>query len=160
VVQNLTKAQLKPPLLGVSSTDTPLQGAGSSSKPAAGEGLAHLLSGIGGPRLAKKALSGFAKRKLKKARAGASQAGTGGSQEPGTAGSSKQGETPTGTLKRPRLEGSTPTKRIRTPKRPRDLKGPGTYTEALTNIKIAIFKESYPEDTLTEDDLNSILETL
>jgi hypothetical protein len=60
VVQNLIKAQLKPPLLGVSSTDTLLQGAGSSSKPAAGEGLRHLLSGIGGPRLAKKALSGCA----------------------------------------------------------------------------------------------------
>jgi hypothetical protein len=49
---------------------------------------------------------------------------------------------------------------IRTPKRPRYLKGPGTYTEALTNIRIAIFKETYPEDKLTEDDQNSILETL
>jgi hypothetical protein len=57
-------------------------------------------------------------------------------------------------LKRPRSEGNTPTKTIRTPKRPRDLKGPGTYTEALTNIKIAIFKETYPEDKLTEDDQN------
>jgi hypothetical protein len=35
---------------------------------------------------------------------------------------------------------------IRTSKRPRDLKGLGTFTEALTNIKIAIFKEIYPED--------------
>jgi hypothetical protein len=26
--------------------------------------------------------------------------------------------------------------------------GPGTYKEALTYIKIAIFKENYPEDTL------------
>jgi hypothetical protein len=105
---------LKPPLLGVSSTDIPLQGAGSSSKPAAG-GLEHLLAGIGGPCLAKKALSGCSKRKLKKARAGAIQAGTGGSQQPGPAGSSKQGETPTGTLKRPQSEGSIPTKTIRTP---------------------------------------------
>jgi hypothetical protein len=38
-VQNLPKTQQKPPLLGVSSTDTPLQRAGSSSKPAVGEGV-------------------------------------------------------------------------------------------------------------------------
>jgi hypothetical protein len=75
-------------------------------------------------------------------------------------GSSKQGETPSGTLKRPRLEGGTPTGMIRTPKRPRDLKGPGTYTEALTNMKIAIFKETYREEKLTEDDQDSILEIL
>jgi hypothetical protein len=31
---------------------------------------------------------------------------------------------------------------IKAPKRPRDLKGPGTYAEALTNVKIAIFKET------------------
>jgi hypothetical protein len=36
----------------------------------------------------------------------------------------------------------------RDPKRPSDLSGPGTYKEVLTNIKIAIFKESYPEDKL------------
>jgi hypothetical protein len=56
-------------------------------------------------------------------------------------------------LKRPWSEGSTPTKTTRTPKR----KGPGTYVEALTNIKIAIFKKTYPEDKLIEDDQNSIL---
>jgi hypothetical protein len=49
---------------------------------------------------------------------------------------------------------------IRTLKRPRDFKGPGTYTQALTNIKIAIFKETYPEEKLTEDDQDSILEIL
>jgi hypothetical protein len=59
-----------------------------------------------------------------------------------------------------KLEGGTPTEMIRTPKRPRDLKGPGTYTQALTNIKIAIFKETYPEEKLTEDDQDSILEIL
>jgi hypothetical protein len=46
----------------------------------------------------------------------------------------------------------------REPKRPRGLSGPGTYKEALTNIKIAIFKESYPEDKLNEDDQKYILE--
>jgi hypothetical protein len=49
---------------------------------------------------------------------------------------------------------------IRTPKRPRDLKGPDSYAEALTNIKIGIFKETYPEEKLTEDDQDSILEIL
>jgi hypothetical protein len=28
-------------------------------------------------------------------------------------------------------------------------KGPGTYKEALTNMKIAIIKDAYPEDKLT-----------
>jgi hypothetical protein len=55
VVQNLPEAQQKPPLLGVSSTDTPLEGAGSSSKPAR-EGVGHLVPGVSGPCLAKKAL--------------------------------------------------------------------------------------------------------
>jgi hypothetical protein len=30
-------------------------------------------------------------------------------------------------------------------------KGPGTYREALTDTKIAIFKENYPEDKLTKE---------
>jgi hypothetical protein len=97
-------------------------------------------------------LSECARRKIKKARAGASKAGTGGIQQPGNAGAPKQGEIP--------IEGSTPTETTRTPKRPRDSKGPETYKEALTNIKIAVFRETYPEDKLTEDDQNSILEAL
>jgi hypothetical protein len=36
-------------------------------------------------------------------------------------------------------------------------KCPGIYKEALTNTKVAIFKETYPEDKLTEDDQDSIL---
>jgi hypothetical protein len=118
--------------------------------------LGHKVSGAGELRLAKKALSGCARRKLKKARARASEAETGGIQQPGNAGAPKQGET----LKRPRSEGSTPTQTARAPKRPRDSKGPGTYKEAVTNIKIAIFREKYAEDKLTEDDQNSILEVL
>jgi hypothetical protein len=46
------------------------------------------------------------------------------------------------------------------PKRPRDDKGPGTYKEALTSFKIAIFRETYPEDKITEEDWDSILEIL
>ncbi|PNF39616.1 hypothetical protein B7P43_G05680 [Cryptotermes secundus] len=108
VVQNLPEAKPKT-LLGVGSTDISLQGASTSSIPAAGEGLGHLVSGVGGPRLAKKALSGCTRRKLRKARAGASKAGTVGSQQPGNAGLSKQGETPTSTFKRPRSETNPPT---------------------------------------------------
>jgi hypothetical protein len=48
----------------------------------------------------------------------------------------------------------------RTLKRPKDSKGPGTYIEALTNIKVVIFKETYPEEKLTEGDQDSILEAL
>jgi hypothetical protein len=48
----------------------------------------------------------------------------------------------------------------RPPKRLSDSSGPGTYKEALTNIKIAIFKETYPEDKLTEDEQDSILEEM
>jgi hypothetical protein len=52
----------------------------------------------------------------------------------------------------PRSEGSTPREGARGPKWNRDSKGPGTYKEALANIKVAIFREIYPEDKLTEDD--------
>jgi hypothetical protein len=48
----------------------------------------------------------------------------------------------------------------RAPKRPRDCSRAGSYKEALTNIKIAIFRETYPEDKLTEEDQNYILEEL
>jgi hypothetical protein len=45
-------------------------------------------------------------------------------------------------------------------KRPRDLNGPRTYTEALTTTKMAIFKELYPEDKLNVEDQQSILDVL
>jgi hypothetical protein len=96
-------------------------------------------------------LSGSARQKLKKARARTSKAETRDIQQPGNVGAPKQGETLTETLKRPRLEGSNTMETARPPKRPK---------EALTNIKIAIFKETYPEDKLIEDDQNSILQEL
>jgi hypothetical protein len=86
------------------------------------------------------------------------QAGTGGTQQPGNKGVPKQGETLTRTSNRPRLQGRTPTKRVRPPKRPRKSSGPGTYKDALTNINIAIFKENHPEDKLTENEQDHILE--
>jgi hypothetical protein len=36
----------------------------------------------------------------------------------------------------------------RAPKRPRDCSGPGTYKVAVTNIKMAILRKTYPEDKL------------
>jgi hypothetical protein len=47
-----------------------------------------------------------------------------------------------------------------TPKRPRDDQVPGSYKEALDNFKISIFRETYPEDRITEEDRDSILEIL
>jgi hypothetical protein len=37
---------------------------------------------------------------------------------------------------------------------------PGTYKEDLANVKIAILKENYPEEKLTEDEQDLILEEL
>jgi hypothetical protein len=73
MVRNLPEVKPKIPLLEVSRTDIPLQGASTSSKPTA-EGQGHLVSKVGGLHLAKKALSGCARQKLKKARARASEA--------------------------------------------------------------------------------------
>jgi hypothetical protein len=126
VVRNLPEEKPGTPLLGVSGTDTPLQGVSTFGIPTAGEGLEHLVSGVGGLHLAKKALSGCARQKLKKAKARASEAGTGGIQQPGNAGAPKLGETMPETLKRPRSEGSTPIEMAKPPKRSRDYSGPGT----------------------------------
>jgi hypothetical protein len=86
VVRNLPEIKPRTPLLGVSSTDIPLQGASSSDIPTAGESLGHLVFGVRGLHLAKKALSGCSRWRLKKARARASEAGTAGIQQPGNAG--------------------------------------------------------------------------
>jgi hypothetical protein len=120
MVRNLPEVKPKIPLLGVSRTDIPLQGASTSNKPTA-EGKGHLVSKVAGLHLAKKALSRCARRKLKKAKARAGEAGTGGIQQPGNARAHKQGETLTKTPKRPRSEGSNPTETARAPKRPSDL---------------------------------------
>jgi hypothetical protein len=81
--------------LGISNTDTPLQGASISGLPAAGGEPGNLVSGIGGIHLTKKVLSGCARQKLKKAKARAIEAETGGIQQPGNAITPKQGETST-----------------------------------------------------------------
>jgi hypothetical protein len=66
VLRNLPEVKPETSLLGVSDTDTPLQGASISGIPAAGGEPGHLVSGVGGIRLAKKASSGCARRKMKK----------------------------------------------------------------------------------------------
>jgi hypothetical protein len=159
MVRNLPEVEPGTSLLGASGIDTPIQGAGSGI-PAVGRDQGSLVPSIGRFRLAKKALSGCARQKLKKAKAKSSEAGTGGIQQPGNASATKQVETPTETPKRPRSEGSTPTEMVRPPKRRRDCKGPGNDKEALTNIKVAIFKVTYPEDKVTENDQGCILEEL
>jgi hypothetical protein len=170
MVRNLPEVKLGTSLLGVSCTDTPLQGASISGLPAGGGELGHLVSGVGAICLAKKVLSGCVRqkkkkrkkkgKKKKKEKAWASKAKTGGIQQPVNASMPKQGKTLTGILKKLRSEGSTPTETARPPKRPRDSSGPGNYKEALTNTKLAIFKETYPEDKLTEHDQDNILEEL
>jgi hypothetical protein len=137
VVKHLPEVKPRSPLLRVSSTDTSLQGASTPSIPTAREGLGHPVSGVGGLRLAKKALSGCARWKLKKAKARASEAGTGGIQQPGNAGATKQGQTSAETLKRPRSEGSTPTETARIPKRLRDSSRPGKYKDNYLQINIS-----------------------
>jgi hypothetical protein len=121
MVGHLPKVKPKIPLMGVSHTDIPLQGASTSSKSMVGEGQGHLVSQAGGPHLAKKTLSGCARWKLKKARAGASKAETGGIQQPENASVPKQWETSAKTSKRPRSEGSTTTETARDPKGPGSL---------------------------------------
>jgi hypothetical protein len=106
VVRNPPDVKPGPSLLEFSNTDTPLQKASISGLPAGGEGLGHLVFGVGGICLAKKALFGGARQKLKKAKARASSAEIGGIQQ--NASGPKQGETSTDTPKRPRSESSTP----------------------------------------------------
>jgi hypothetical protein len=84
----------------------------------------------------------------------------GGIWQLGNLGMHKQEEPPASTYKRPRTKGSNPMERVRAQKRPTHSSGPRTHKEALANMKIAIFKENYPEDKLTEEDQGHILEEL
>jgi hypothetical protein len=160
MVKNMPEVKPVTPLLEVSYNDTPLQGISISGLPAAGGEPGHLVSGVGVILLARKTLSGCAIRKLKKAKSRASDAETGGIQQPGSASARRQEETWTETPKWSRSEGSTSTETVRPPIRLRDPSGPGYCKQALTNIKIAIFKETNPEYKLREHDQESILEEL
>jgi hypothetical protein len=81
MVRHLPEVEPKIPLLGDSRTHIPLQGASTSSTPTAG-GQGHLVSQTGEFHLAKKALSGSVRRNLRKAKAWASEAGTGAIDQP------------------------------------------------------------------------------
>jgi hypothetical protein len=148
MVRNLPEVKPKIPLLGVSSTDIPLQGASTYSKPTGGS-LGHLLSRVGALRLAKKALSRCTRRRLKKSKSKGKRSSN---QEMQVRQSREKLQT-----KHPRGQGQ---RAVPPQKWPELQKGPGTYKEAPTNIKIAIFRETYPEDKLNEDDQNYILEEL
>jgi hypothetical protein len=69
MVRNLPEVEQGTSLSGASIINTPLQGAGRTGIPAAGRDQGSLVPRIGELRLAKKALSGCARRKLKKAKA-------------------------------------------------------------------------------------------
>jgi hypothetical protein len=120
---HLPEVKTKITLMEVSLTDTPLQGASTSSKIVEKEGQGRLVPQTGELRLAKEALSGYTRRKLRKTKAGTSEASTGGFQQPGNASGLKPGETSTKPSKRPRSEGSTPTEVAR------ESKGPGTIRD-------------------------------
>jgi hypothetical protein len=160
MAENLPEARQISPLLGISSTDIPLQGADFPSKPAAAEGAGHLVPGVTGPRSVKKkpyldTLSGSLKRQeLEKAK-----------EKMGAAYNQQLLARPSREIPPPKLlrgigRRAEPHRSGQNTKRPRDSKGPGTYKEVLANIKVAIFRVTYPIDKLTEDDQNYILEVL
>jgi hypothetical protein len=68
--------------------------------------------------------------------------GTGYRQHPGNVSKPKQAETPAKTSTGARSEDGITTGMIRPPKEPRDTRGPGTYKEVLTDIRIATFWET------------------
>jgi hypothetical protein len=153
IVRHLPNVKPKIPLLGVSRTDIPLQRTSNSSKSTV-EGQVQLASQAGGPHLAKKALSGCTRQKLKKARVRASEV------ERGAFSNQEMQVCPSREKPQPKPQRGQGQRAVPTQKWPELQKCPGTYKEALTNIKIAIFKETYREDKLNEDDQNYILEEL
>jgi hypothetical protein len=143
-VQNMPEARSGTSLTGASDTDTPLQAAINSGLPAAGGELEHPVPGTAGFHLAKNALSGCTRRKLKKAKPGPSESKTGGSSNQEMQLCPSRGKPQPKPL---RGQGQ----RTVLQQKWLDLqKGPGNFKKALTNAKIAIFKEKYPADKLTE----------
>jgi hypothetical protein len=75
-------------------------------------------------------------------------------------GTPKKEVTPTRTSKRPRHKCRTLTEKVRPQKRPRASKGSEIYWEVMTDVKIPILKENYPEKKPTEDEKDPILKEL
>jgi hypothetical protein len=117
--------------------------------------LQQVASQVARLHLVKTRLSGSTRRKLKKVRE--NQGGTGAPQQPGHVASPKLSETQTRVPKEPRSEGSNPVKENKPFKMPRDLMGPGTYREAVMNVRIAVLKDDYPVGELSEEEQDLIL---
>jgi hypothetical protein len=133
-----------------SSSDILSQGSSSSSKPTEGENLKLVASKVGMLHLEMIKLYVSDRRKLKEA--GATQGSTGGIQQ------LRHVAIPhTKTPKWPKSDGSTPIDTVNSSKKPKGFTGPGIYREALTNVRIAILKENYPQDRLSKEDQELIL---
>jgi hypothetical protein len=131
VVRNLPEIKLKTPVLEVSSAETSLQGASIFSVLLQQEKeLGHLLSGAGGLRLAtRNCLDPLGVNRERQ-------------EQRGNVGTPKPGGSTIENIKRTSLGVSSPTDTERSSKRPRESSGPGIFKEALTNIKIAIFRKT------------------
>jgi hypothetical protein len=105
----------------------------------------------------KKALSGCARWKLKKAKARANKQELGAFSNQEMQAHSSRGN-PYQNPQEAKVGGQYPYRNGQSSKKTQGLLGPVTYKETLTNIKIDIFRETYPEDKLIEDDQNCILE--
>lgn len=110
-------------------------------------------------------LSGAARRRLRKERR-LGQGGTGGPGKPGMKvcplepkpgtsteqGTQKEGHPKVGGTKRNRSEGSTPDNISKPPKKKSGMARPSTsYAEALTDIRVAIVPQGFPENVLSEE---------
>jgi hypothetical protein len=120
-----------------------------------GENLKLVASKVGMLHLEMIKLHVSDRRKLKTA--GASQDSTGGIQQLRHVAIPKTEGPHIKTPKWPKSDGSTPTDTVNSSKKPKGFTGPGIYREALTNVRIAILKENYPQDRLSKEDQVLIL---
>jgi hypothetical protein len=105
VVRNLPEVEPRTSSSGTGGINTPAQGAGSAGTPVAEAYRGSLVPSMGEVRLVKKAFSGCARCKLKKAKARTAVARTGGIPQTGTTGMTGQVENLTETPKRRRSGG-------------------------------------------------------
>ena len=111
--------------------------------------------------LDKPKLSGAARRRLKKARSRGE--GTEGFMQsgPSSHASTSAPQTGPGTSKRTRTSSETPpSAKAKPTKRPRGTEPGVSFREALASPKMAIIKTSYPEDKLTESDIQYVQEVI
>jgi hypothetical protein len=123
VARNLSEVKLETTPLGVSSTDIPLQGTSTSSTPTAGEGLRHVVLGVGNLRLAKKALSDALDGDLKRQKIGQAK------QELGAFGNQEMQARPSRENPPPEPIKGQGRRAVPLRKRPEHQKGPGTLRD-------------------------------